>query len=165
MAFKEVASLDAEVTIAIGKKDGQGKPYPKQAEGYYLGSRTVENKRGPSVLHFLQTHKGNLGVWGTTDLNRKLGQAKLGSMVRVTSTGTKPTPNGEMYTYKVEVDPENSIDVQDLSAGSSTVGASDTTDYDDTDSDDSNDADEFQAAALAAAERKAKVQNLIKPKR
>jgi len=112
MAFKEVSSLDADITIAIGKVNKEtGKPYPKQAEGYYLGSRKVENKRGESTLHFLQTPKGNLGVWGTTDLNRKLGAAPVGAMVRVTSTGTKATPNGDMYTYKVEVDSDNSIEV------------------------------------------------------
>jgi len=129
MAFKEVSSLDADITIAIGKVNKEtGKPYPKQAEGYYLGSRKVENKRGESTLHFLTFGSDNpavvrefkalglgigqnLGVWGTTDLNRKLGAAPVGAMVRVTSTGTKATPNGDMYTYKVEVDSDNSIEV------------------------------------------------------
>ncbi len=112
MGFREVSSLDADVTIALGKTNkATGKPYPKQAEGYFLGSREVENKRGKSQLHFLQTPKGNVGIWGTTDLNRKLGQATVGNMVRITSTGTKPTPNGEMYTYKVEIDSDNSIEV------------------------------------------------------
>src|ERR1700722_4366039 len=112
MGFKEVQSLDADVTVALGKADKEtGKPYPKTAEGYYLGKRTVENKRGESQLHFLQSALAygdlglkvgqNLGIWGTTDLNRKLSEVKPGTMVRVTSTGTKPTPNGDMYTYRV----------------------------------------------------------------
>jgi hypothetical protein len=164
MAFREVSSLDAEVTIAIGKKDKQGKPYPKQAEGYYLGSRSVESKRGQSVLHFLQTPKGNLGVWGTTDLNRKLGQATAGTMVRITSTGTKPTPNGDMYTYRVECDPDNTIEVESLVAGSSTVVEENNDAYDtDADTTDDSDVDDdiAQQAALAAAERKAKVQAVL----
>src|SRR5271169_2495266 len=109
MAFREVASLDAKDTVALGKKDKQGNPYPKQAEGYFLGSRKVDSSRGDSVLHFLQTSDGNLGVWGTTDLNRKLGQVTPGAMIRITSTGTKETPKGEMYTYRVEVDKDNTI--------------------------------------------------------
>jgi len=158
MAFKEVSSLDAEVTVALGKKDKAGKPYPKSAEGYFLGSRTVENKRGESKLHFLQTAKGNLGIWGTTDLNRKLGSAPVGAMVRITSTGTKPTPNGEMYTYKVEVDTDNSIEVSaaaDVASDFEDSGAEQEDSYNESEDDD-------QSAALAAAERAAKVQSLLR---
>jgi hypothetical protein len=112
MGFKTVQGLDAEVTVALGKMNKEtGKPYPKSAEGYYLGSRTVENKKGDSKLHFLQTEEGNLGVWGTTDLDRKLSQVTVGTMTRITSTGTKETKNGDMYTYRVEQDDSNTIDV------------------------------------------------------
>lgn len=156
MGFKEVASLDAEVCIAIGKTDKQGKPYPKQAEGYYIGKRQVEGKRAVSNLHFLQTAKGNLGVWGTTDLDRKLLQIHPGTMVRITSTGTKPTPNGDMYTYKVEQDSSNTIDVQSLSDMASYEEPS----YTDEGPDDE---EEFDDAALAAqAERKARTEALLK---
>lgn len=169
MGFKTVSSLDADVTIAIGKKDKTtGKDYPKQAEGYYLGSRTVEGKRGPSVLHFLQTSKGNLGVWGTTDLNRKVSAVQPGTMVRITSTGTKATPKGDMFTYKVEVDVENTIVVEVSASQPATEDDADASDandsdggYNDTTSDDSED-EALQAAALAAAERKAKVEALLR---
>lgn len=156
MGFTEVSSLDAETVVALGKKDKAGKPYPKQAEGYYLGSRTVENKRGESKIHFLQTAKGNLGIWGTTDLNRKLGQTPVGSMVRVTSTGTKPTPNGDMYTYKVEIDKNNTIEVSSTEADAGSG-------YDDGPGveEDEDDEQDYEIAALAAAERKAKVEALL----
>lgn len=163
MGFKEVASLDAEVTIAIGKTDKKtGKSYPNQAEGYYLGKRSVESKRGESTIHFLQTPKGNLGVWGTMDLNRKLAIVPPGTMVRIASTGTRPTPNGDMYTYKVEQDTTNTIEVSiEASAPSYSEDTEEesvayTTDY-------GNGADEdaLQSAALAAAERKAKVEALL----
>jgi len=164
MGFTEVSSLDADVTIALGKKDKAGKPYPKQAEGYYLGSRTVQNKRGESKLHFLQTAKGNLGIWGTTDLNRKLSQVTAGVMVQITSTGTKPTPNGDMYTYKVAQDKSNTIEVADQ--GGDTAGYTDSNDSHDDgyDSDANGDEDDDQNAALAAAERsarQAKVQEVL----
>ena len=157
MGFKEVASLDADVTIALGKTNKEtGKPYPKTAEGYFLGSRTVKNKRGESKLHFLQTPDGNLGIWGTTDLNRKLTQVNPGTMVRITSTGTKPTPNGDMYTYRVEEDKGNTIQV--------TVEASDST-YaeDDTDTEtEETDNDYQQESALSALQRKQNVESLLK---
>ncbi len=174
MGFETVNSLDADVTIAIGKVDKTtGKPYPKQAEGYYLGNRSVESKRGDSKLHFLQTAKGNVGVWGTTDLNRKLSVVTPGTMVRITSTGKKPTPNGDMYMYKVEVDKENTIEVSlsEASPAANNEAADSDSDYsggtDDggyNDTGDTSDADEevAQAAALAAAERKAKVDALLK---
>lgn len=112
MGFKEVSSLDADIVVSIGKRDRKtGNQGPKQAEGYYLGSRQVKSNRGESFIHFLQTPEGNLGVWGTTDMNRKLKQVPPGTMVRITSTGTRPTPNGDMYTYKVELDKENTIEV------------------------------------------------------
>jgi hypothetical protein len=164
MAFQEVNSLDADVTIALGKVDKTtGKPFPKEIEGYYLGSRSVANKRGDSKLHFFQTAKGNVGVWGTTDLDRKLGQVTVGSMTRATSTGTKPTPNGDMYTYRVEVDKDNSIQVQNSSTEENT--ASSLSESYAEDSEDDNDDDEVQALALAAAEKKARVEALLKGNR
>lgn len=159
MGFTEVASLDAEVTVALGKKDkATGKPYPKQAEGYYLGTRTVESKRGESKLHFLQTASGNLGVWGTTDLNRKLAAVPAGTMVRITSTGTKPTPNGDMYTYRVEQDAANTIEV--LSAGSSNTSfASETEEVEDS----YNEEDSVEVAPVSSqAVRKARVEELLR---
>lgn len=171
MAFKEVASLDAEVTIAIGKKDKKtGKAYPKQAEGYYIGRRIVEGRKGDSTIHFLVTNKGNLGVWGTTDLNRKLGSVEFGTMVRITSTGTKPTPNGDMYTYKVEVDHDNTMEVPEaLNASAAASNDSDDnesysgyTDQDSSEEADSEENEEAELTAIAAAEaRKAKVQSLL----
>lgn len=166
MGFTEVSALDADVCIAIGKKDKKtGKLYPKQAEGYYLGNRAVKNKRGESTLHFLQTSIGNLGVWGTTDLDRKLGQVNPGTMVRITSTGTKPTPNGDMYTYKVELDTDNTIEVSsaaDTSYSSTGADDSDGESYEEGNGA-SDDADEDTSALLAAkrAEQAAKVQAIL----
>lgn len=141
MGFKELSSLDADVTVALGKKNKEtGRPYPTVAEGYYLGKRAVKTNRGESELHFLQSALAyndlglkvgqNLGVWGTTDLNRKLLQVTPGNMVRVTSAGTKPTPNGDMYVYRVEVDSDNAIEVS--TAEADYVSSEDDTTNDDT---------------------------------
>lgn len=174
MGFKEVASLDADNAIALGgfnkktKKDNQ-----KSAEGYYLGSRTVSTKKGDAQLHFLQTPKGNLGVWGKTDMNRKLSAVQPGTMIRITHTGMQTTPNGDMYKYKVEVDKENTIEVEGLAADAgnssddngsedeSYDAGSDDSGNDESDDNAEQDEDEAQAAALAAAEKKAKVEALL----
>lgn len=119
MAFKEVSSLDADVTVAIGGVNRKtGKKNPTSVEGYYLGSRKVESKKakdGFAQIHFLQTAKGNIGVWGKTDLDRKIVGVTVGAMIRISHTGMQATPNGEMYKFKVEVDTDNSIEI--LSAG------------------------------------------------
>jgi hypothetical protein len=162
MGFSEVSGLDADVTVALGKKDKSGKPYPTKAEGYFLGTRSVESKRGDSKLHFLQTSKGNLGVWGTTDLNRKLGSVAPGTMVRITSTGTKPTPNGDMYTYKVEQDKGNTIEV---AGGESVSSGSDYSDDTYSSHISNEDAEDYaQAEELAALERKRQVEEMLAKK-
>lgn len=118
MAFKEIQSLDAETTISLGgfnKKTRQDNP--TQITGYYLGSKTVpsqKSKTGKAYIHIFQTADGNVGVWGKTDLDRKMSALteKVGVMVRVTQSGTKPTKGGnDMYIFRVEVDADNTIEV------------------------------------------------------
>lgn len=115
MAFKEVVNLEAELTTALGGRNKTtGKANPTQVEGYYLGTKKVESRKAKSGfadLHILQTAEGNLGVWGKTDLDRKMKSVPAGSMIRVTQNGTVPTPNGDMYKFKVEVDASNTIEV------------------------------------------------------
>ena len=180
MAYKERTSLDADVTTPIGGVNKKtGKKNPSQIEGYYLGSREVESKKsknGKAQIHFLQTSKGNVGVWGKTDLDRKLDGVEPGCMIRITHTGMQSTPNGDMYKYKVEVDDENTIEV---SAASSDSSSDDTEEYDGNlsqdlednqgyDSEDTEESEEdvaqLAAAKQAAASRAAKVQSLLKKK-
>lgn len=116
MGFKEVASLDADVTTALGGINKKtGKPNPTRIEGYFLGSRDVESKMsktGLAKIHFIQTPKGNVGVWGKTDLDRKMKQVAAGVMVRITQDGKVNLPGKQpMYKFRVETDSENSIEV------------------------------------------------------
>lgn len=174
MAFKTVQALDADNVIALGGENRKtGKKNPTQVEGYYLGSRTVESrksKEGKAKIHFLQTSKGNLGVWGKTDLDRKLSSVEVGSMVRATFSGMKPTPNGDMYCYKIEHDPDNVIEVslataegsdeseENLHTGSDFETVDEETSDEDTTEEDTQSLQLQQQAALA---RKAKVQALL----
>lgn len=114
MAFKQLVSLECDVTIRLGGVDKQtGKKNPPMVEGYFLGSKKIESKKAKSgfaYLHVFQTAKGNLGVWGKTNMDNQLSRVAPGVMVRVTHTGMVPTPNGDMFKYKVEVDEENVIE-------------------------------------------------------
>ncbi len=124
MAFKEVADLDAEVTTALGGFNKKTKkPNPTKAEGYFLGSKVTKSpksKNGEAMLHILKTDKGNLGVWGKTDLDRKLRSVAVGTMIRITQNGQVPTVNGDMYKFKVEVDTENTLDISELPSQANT---------------------------------------------
>lgn len=180
MAFKEVSDLSADITISLGGVSKKtGKKNPTSIEGYYLGNRQVEDKKkksGISFIYIFQTAKGNVGVWGKTDLDRKMQSAALGTMVRATHVGMTPTPNGEMYKYKVEVDKDNTIEVS--AAPSPGAPQPDTYSSDEEPSysasaDEEDNAEENaeidevsleeaqRVLAAAAAERKAKVQALL----
>lgn len=170
MAFKTLTSLDADTTISLGGFNKKTrKDNPTSVEGYYIGNRKVDSKKaknGFCYIHFLQTPKGNLGVWGKTDLDRKLLQVTPGTMVRASFEKMVPTPNGEMYKYKVEVDDENAIEVN-LSEESTFDAPSDddsqtvvSSDESDDDTDEDNE-DVVQQAALIAAEKKAKVDAIL----
>lgn len=115
MAFKEVQDLSTDTVVAMGGINKKtGKANPTKLEGYYLGKREVEDKKkksGFSFIYAFQTGQGNIGVWGKTDLDRKMASASVGAMTRITQSGTTPTPNGDMYKFKVEIDLENTIEV------------------------------------------------------
>lgn len=171
--FKEVQDLSPDTVIAIGGLNKKtGKKNPTSLEGYYLGKRSVDDKKkksGLSYIYVFQTSKGTVGVWGKTDLDRKMGAAVIGAMLRVTSIGTVPTPNGDMYKYKVEIDTDNTIEVTGAdshsAADDSSTETSDTSeesyDSDTTEEDDSY----ARVTAAASAERQAKVKALLNSKK
>lgn len=170
MAFKQVTDLDAENTVSIGGVNRKtGKQNPTSVEGYYLGSREVDSKKsktGKCSIYYFQTPKGNLAVWGKTDMDRKMSGVIAGTMTRVSFDKMVPTPNGEMYKYKVEFDPDNTIEVTTLSSGAGNdEGSTEDTSTDTTlDSDDTTDEDAEQQLALANLERQAaqkRVQDLL----
>lgn len=177
MGFKEIKSLDADTVISIGGENKKTrKQNPKSIEGFYLGSKTVKSpksKSGEAKIHIFQTAKGDVGVWGKTDMDRKMGTATPGAMTRVAFDKMKSTPNGDMYTYKVEQDDSFTIEVEGLQTSANDIGNNDDNDSDgsyseqskeyndDDDTATEDEEDAVQAAALAAQERKAKVQALL----
>ena len=175
MAYKEITALDADTTVALGGVNKKtGKKNPTRAEGYYLGKKEVaspKSKTGKANIYIFKTAAGNLGVWGKANLDNKMRSAAIGQMTLITQTGMQPTPNGDMYVYTVQQDATNTIEVSgvpelnqddqiDAKYGGSGGRGSEYADEDETEDDE----DELQAAALAKAERAAKVQALLKKK-
>lgn len=177
MAYQTKLELSADRTITLGGTGENGKPNPTSIEGYYLGSRATPDKGyGPGTLHFFQTAEGNVGVWGKSRLNNLLTADLRGQMVLATFTGMSKAQKGRRpaYTYKVQHDPAETIDVSgiDLNQVQEDVAGDAEPDYgDDVDTnDDTTAVDEVtppraQAPARPAqapdAARQAKVQALL----
>lgn len=120
MGYKKVDDLNPDTVISLGGFNKKtNKKNPTEIEGYYKGSRPVpdqKKKSGLSYIHVFQVSTGGeVGVWGKTDLDKKILQGKKGYMTKIECTGTKPTPNGPMYTFNVYQDDTNTIEV-DISA-------------------------------------------------
>jgi hypothetical protein len=168
MGFEKVQNLDADTTVTIGGYNKKlKKENPTSIEGYYLGSRVVQNKLGPSTIWFLQTETGNVGVWGKTDMNRKLAAVTPGTMIRITHEGSRPTPKGDMLTYTVEVDKANTIEVNIPQAAAQFESAGndeDTSDEDEAPLDEAPPARASrpaQPANVASAAQQAKVKAML----
>ncbi len=158
MAYEKVADLSTDTVHKIGGfNEKTQKPNPTKMEGFYLGSRTVATSTGTSTIHVFQTPSGNEGVWGTADLNNKLGSVNLGTMTLITYNGKKKLAGGKTkHSYDVAQDKEQTISVPKLTAGTQNAVTEPSDSEDDSyEADDSVDEDEVQAAALQAAERKA----------
>lgn len=170
MAFKQVTDLSTDTMISLGGFNKKtGKNNPTSVEGYFLGSRKVASpkaKTGLAFIYAFQTSKGNIGVWGKTDLDRKMEGVLPGQMVRASFDKMVPTTNGEMYKFKVEVDAENTIEVSSAAPTQASNDDNDGTEFnasEELDAENDYEAEEAAAnAALAAAERKAKVDALLK---
>lgn len=113
--FKEVEDFTGAETIRLGGRDKKtGKANPTKVEGYYLGTKKgIKSRFGDSQLHFFQTTAGIVGVWGKTDLDRKIASAQAGQLTRVEYTGkTVPSKKGnDMVIFKVSLHPSDFIEV------------------------------------------------------
>ncbi len=139
MAYEEINDLGAEKSFALGgirkdKKTGKKFKNPTEVEGYYMGAKTVQlaGQDKPSKLHVFQGEvkndkgetifTGTAGIWGKTDLDRKLGSAKIGVMTKAyfdkmqdpsqVKPGRQP-----MYLYKSFQDPTNTTGVEAVEGG------------------------------------------------
>lgn len=172
MAFIEVETMDCDTTTKLGGINKKtGKPNPTSLEGYFKGTKDVTTSMGPAKLHIFKTRNGTVGVWGSAQLNQKLSSVQTGVSTRVTFTGTAKVPRGNMSTFKVEVDPSNTIAVSsEASQADSDYASEDSYEETSLESDDSS-LDEVAYSApvapaapaqTASAAQKAKIEALIK---
>jgi hypothetical protein len=159
MAFKTVSDLSTDNAIALGGFNRKtNKENPTQIVGYFIGSKEVDSpksKTGKAKLHVFQTPKGNVGVWGKTDLDQKLAAATVGALTRVSFTGMQETKNNPMYKYKVEVDTDDKIEVapptnDSFTSGGEEEGSYTEAAYDEPSDDEENDVDEAPPARAVA---------------
>lgn len=178
MAMKKVSDLNAETTFKF-EKPGQ------TFEGYYLGSKKVNTNMGQSTLQIFQTDKGNVGVWGSADIDRKLSAVPVGSYTEIAYLKKTKLDGGRtMKKFDVGYDDENTIEVSsapiNTSPGSRDESEDDAEDQEveqDYSSDESEEEAEEAPApvraapkasrpAVVSAERKASVSALLnKPAR
>ncbi len=141
MAYK--TKLDAKTDEAI-KLGGEGNP--SSIEGYYLGAKdTPDTGYGPGKLHIFQTEKGNVGVWGKTNINRLLTADHAGQMCLLEFTGMGERRKGRnaAYEYKLSYDEDNTIDTSGLNVNAAEASE----DYaDDSDSEEEEVQDEVAPA-------------------
>ena len=158
MARKKVVELNADNCVGFGTNEGQIRP-GKTVDGYYLGARKVETGMGPSTLHFLQTESGNLGVWGSAQLNSKLAQIQTGTRVFITYVKKIKAKLGMMKVFDVEYDDEDTIEVSNT-AVSFNPGNEDSSDDSADDAGFDANEDDFASDDVADVEPK---QTLTKP--
>ena len=142
MAFREIQSLDAEKAVRLGDSDDA----LESIEGYYLGYKEIPNSLNPgkmSRLHIFTVEGKNVGVWGSSIMDRKLAsvpapsnpnnQSKVAYMTAVAFTGLKPaTKKGyrPSKNFSVGFDDTNSVAIDTaleagLSNGDDDIDAND----------------------------------------
>jgi hypothetical protein len=179
MAFKETNGAESDTSISLGGLNKKtNKPNPTSIEGYYIGSKQIKSDRAKSgftALYVFQNENGNVGVWGKTDLDKRMVGVKEGVMTRVTFTGMKKIPGkNDMYSYKVEVDESNTLENGSVENDVPNSFDSEDASQDETDLDSDGEAYDTapysathapkQATATPDAARQAKVQALLAKK-
>lgn len=75
-------------------------------EGKYVGKRQGIGKYKKNVYQ-IETANGVYDVWGSTVLDRKMGEVEIGQLVRIKYMGTAKGKGGEYHDWSVMyADPE-----------------------------------------------------------
>lgn len=174
MAFETVNNTSAITLGGVNKKTG--KANPTTIEGYFLRTRELGpnkfNRAKTDYAHDFLTEKGEVTVFGKTNLDGKLRKIQPGTMVKVSLDGTQDTGKGNpMIVFKVQQDLSNTIEVAGAQESADYADSGDA-DYDDTDLDaDAKAADEVEpsrvsrpvkAASTPTAQQQAKVKDLLR---
>ncbi len=112
MARKTVLDLSG---IPMFKFEKQGEEF----SGYYVGKKEITTDYGPGMIHAFQTDKGLEGIYGSAQIDSKLGSIAFGNKVFVTFSGKRKIPGGKtLKEFIVEWDDEDTVDPAVLATSS-----------------------------------------------
>lgn len=113
MARKKVVALDCDSTVKF-EKIGQ------EAQGFYLGYKTITTDVGDSKLHVFTGESGNFGIFGCYQLDTKLADVPKGHLTFVEFQGKAKLKGGKtMKNFDVDYDDEIALDVSTISSSNS----------------------------------------------
>lgn len=98
--WEEVGGDGGEVwnSKAAPKKEGD------YIEGRYLSMKPNQGQQKNSNIYTIETESGHKAVWGSTVLDRKMGEVAIGKMVKITYKGKAAGKPGkkDFHDWKVE---------------------------------------------------------------
>lgn len=112
MARKTAQSYSEIPTINFGDEEGAlGKG--EEFKGYFKGVKVANTKYGEKNVYTFETEAGTVQIWGSANLNQKMGQVKLGSLtfIEYQGLGKKEKGKNPAKLFLVEYDDEDTIDV------------------------------------------------------
>jgi hypothetical protein len=167
MARKQVVVTDFNRFVKIGGLNDDGTPRETKFAGYLMGyekraGKYLSEDGTPKTqnLYRFQTPEGEVGMYGSTDLDKQLTTIPPGSMVWIEYKGKKPTKSGrKMDSYLVEFDDDNRVPLEN--------NVVNTDDSEDTDYnlDNGTNHGNVQQGQLSAAARKAALDAKLAAKR
>lgn len=112
MARKKVSDYSEMQTVRFGEEQGD-LGVGEEFQGFYKGAKTANTKYGEKKVHTFETSAGDVQIWGSTTLNRKLSQVGVGNLTFITYTGLGEKQRGKnpAKLFNVEQDREQSIHV------------------------------------------------------
>lgn len=79
-----------------------------QIEGYYLGTRQVPAKHGPTNLHVLKVDSELKGIWGFAKLDYQFGRVQTGTLVKLIGQEKAPLKD-QKFEYNCEIWPDKEL--------------------------------------------------------
>jgi hypothetical protein len=112
MARQKVSDYSEMPTIRFGEEQGD-LGVGEEFQGFYKGCKTANTKYGEKKVHTFETKAGDVQMWGSTMLDRKLSQVGVGNLTFITYLGQGEKQRGKQPAklFNVEQDREQTIHV------------------------------------------------------
>lgn len=112
MARQKVSDYSEMQTVRFGEEQGD-LGIGEEFQGYYKGAKTANTKYGEKKVHTFETSAGDVQIWGSTMLDRKLAQVGVGNLTFISYLGQGEKQRGKnpAKLFNVEQDKDQSIHV------------------------------------------------------